>query len=108
MKRSKFTDAQIAFVLKQAEEGTSVAEVCRKAGIAEATFYNWRKKYAGILLGARTCEQLTSNLHAVTLEVAAEEMFEELTRISAPGLLDYPYGFVSDWSGVRHWQRLGT
>ena len=49
MKRSKFTDAQIAFVLKQVEEGTSVAEVCRKAGIAEATFYNWRKKYAGLM-----------------------------------------------------------
>jgi putative transposase len=49
MRRSKFTDAQIAFVLKQADEGASVAEVCRKAGIAEATFYNWRKKYAGLM-----------------------------------------------------------
>jgi putative transposase len=49
MKKSKFTDAQIAFFLRQAEEGTSVAEVCRKAGIAEATFYNWRKKYAGLM-----------------------------------------------------------
>ena len=49
MKRSKFTEAQIAFVLKQAEDGTSIAEVCRKAGIAEATFYNWRKKYGGLM-----------------------------------------------------------
>lgn len=49
MKKSKFTEAQIAFVLKQAEEGTSIAEVCRKAGIAEATFYNWRKKYGGLM-----------------------------------------------------------
>ena len=49
MKRSKFTEAQIAFVLKQAEEGTSVGEVCRKSGISEATFYNWRKKYAGLM-----------------------------------------------------------
>lgn len=49
MKRSKFKEAQIAFVLKQVEEGTSVAEVCRKAGIAEATFYNWRKKYGGLM-----------------------------------------------------------
>lgn len=49
MKKSKFTEAQIAFVLKQAEDGTSVAEVCRKAGIAEATFYNWRKKYGGLM-----------------------------------------------------------
>lgn len=48
MKRSKFSEAQIAFVLKQAEGGTSVGEVCRKAGISEATFYAWRKKYAGL------------------------------------------------------------
>ena len=46
MKASKFSEAQIAFILKQAEEGTAVAEVCRKAGISEATFYNWRKRYA--------------------------------------------------------------
>lgn len=49
MKASKFTEAQIAFVLKQADEGTSVAEVCRKAGISEATFYVWRKKYGNLL-----------------------------------------------------------
>ncbi|MBR0662501.1 transposase [Roseomonas oryzicola] len=49
MKKSKFTDAQIAFVLRQAEEGTAIGEVCRKAGISEATFYNWRKKYGGLM-----------------------------------------------------------
>ena len=49
MKRSKFTEAQIAFILGQAEEGTAIGEVCRKAGISEATFYNWRKKYAGLM-----------------------------------------------------------
>ena len=49
MKRSKFSEAQIAFILRQAEEGTAVAEVCRKSGISEATFYAWRKKYAGLL-----------------------------------------------------------
>ena len=49
MKKSKFTDAQIAFVLRQAEEGTATGEVCRKAGISEATFYNWRKKYGGLM-----------------------------------------------------------
>lgn len=47
MKKSKFTDTQIAFVLRQAEEGAAIEEVCRKAGISEATFYNWRKKYGG-------------------------------------------------------------
>jgi len=49
MKRSKFTEAQIAFVLKQADEGSAVGEVCRKAGISEATFYNWRKRYGGMM-----------------------------------------------------------
>ena len=49
MKASKFSEAQIAFVLRQAEEGTAIGEVCRKAGISEATFYNWRKKYAGLM-----------------------------------------------------------
>lgn len=49
MKASKFSEAQIAFVLKQAEDGTAIGEVCRKVGISEATFYNWRKRYAGLM-----------------------------------------------------------
>src|SRR6476620_925567 len=49
MKASKFSEAQIAFILKQGEDGVAVAEVCRKAGISDATFYNWRKKYAGLM-----------------------------------------------------------
>lgn len=49
MKRSKYSEAQIAFVLKQAEDGTASGEVCRKTGIGEATFYAWRKKYAGLM-----------------------------------------------------------
>ena len=44
MKASKFTDAQKAFIIKQAEDGTPVVEVCRKAGISTATFFNWKKK----------------------------------------------------------------
>jgi putative transposase len=49
MKASKFTDAQKAFIIKQGEEGTPVAEICRKAGISQATYFNWKKKYAGLL-----------------------------------------------------------
>lgn len=45
MKASKFTEARIAFVLKPADEGPAVAEIGRKAGISEATFSNWRKRY---------------------------------------------------------------
>jgi putative transposase len=48
MKRSKFTESQIIFALKQAETGVKVEEVCRKMGISEATFYNWKKKYGGL------------------------------------------------------------
>ena len=48
MKKSKFTESQIVFALQQAETGVAVAEVCRKLGISEATFYNWKKKYGGV------------------------------------------------------------
>jgi putative transposase len=56
MKKTKFTEAQIVFALKQAEAGTRVDEVCRKMGISEATFYNWKKKYGG--LGVRELHRL--------------------------------------------------
>lgn len=49
MKRSKFSEQQIAFILRQAEEGTAVEEVCRKAGISVQTYYRWRKKYGGLM-----------------------------------------------------------
>src|ERR1700704_787415 len=49
MKKSRFSEQQIAFVLRQAEEGMPVAEVCRNAGISEASFYSWRKKYGGLV-----------------------------------------------------------
>ena len=49
MKASRFTDAQKAFVIKQGEEGKPVAEICREVGISQATYFNWRKKYAGLM-----------------------------------------------------------
>ena len=48
MKKSKFTEEQIAFALRQAESGTRVAEVCRKMGVAEQTYFRWKKKYGGL------------------------------------------------------------
>jgi putative transposase len=48
MKKSKFSEEQIAFALRQAESGTRVAEVCRKMGISEQTFFRWKKKYGGL------------------------------------------------------------
>jgi putative transposase len=48
MPRRRFTEEQIGFALRQAESGTPVPEVCRKLGIAEATFYRWKKQFAGL------------------------------------------------------------
>ena len=48
MKRSRYTEEQIAFALKQAELGAPILEVCRKMGVSDATFYNWREKYGGL------------------------------------------------------------
>jgi len=48
MKKSQFTSEQIVFALRQAESGTPIAEVIRKMGICEQTFYRWKKKYIGM------------------------------------------------------------
>jgi putative transposase len=49
MKKSSFTDEQISFALKQADTGTPIADITRKMGVSEQTFYRWKKKYAGLL-----------------------------------------------------------
>jgi len=46
MKRSKFSEEQVAYARRQAESGTPVGVVCRQLGVSEATFYTWKKKYA--------------------------------------------------------------
>ena len=46
MKRSKFSEEQVAYALRQAESGTPVGDVCGQLGVSEATFYAWKKKYA--------------------------------------------------------------
>jgi putative transposase len=64
IKRSKFTETQIIFALKQSETGVKVEKVCRKMGISEATFYSWKKECGG--LGAselrRLCQMEEKNI----------------------------------------------
>ena len=78
-------EAQIAFVLKQAEEGTAIGEVCRKAGISEATFYSWRKKYGGLgVADVRRMKQLEAENKRLKQMVADlsldKEMLQEVVR----------------------------
>ena len=77
MKRSKFTEEQIAFALKQAELGTAVEEVCRKMGISDATFYKWRKKYGGLgpseLRRLRQLEEENSKLKRLVADLSLDK-----------------------------------
>jgi putative transposase len=85
VKRSKFTEAQIAFILRQAEEGTSVAEVCRKAGISQATYFNWKKKYAGLMPSEmkrlRQLEEENGRLKRIVADLSLDkEMLQDVIR----------------------------
>jgi putative transposase len=77
MKKSKFTEQQIAFALKQAELGTPVEEVCRKVGISDATFYNWKKKYGGLgpseLRRLRQLEEENSKLKKLVADLSLDK-----------------------------------
>ena len=76
MKRSKFSEQQIAFILRQAEEGTAVGEVCRKAGISEATYYNWRKKYAGLMPSEMKRLRQLEEENAKLKRIVADQMLD--------------------------------
>ncbi|EBB6884335.1 IS3 family transposase, partial [Salmonella enterica] len=85
MKKTRYTEEQIAFALKQAEIGTRVGEVCRKMGISEATFYNWKKKFAGPgvteLRRLRQLEDENQQLKKLVAELSLDkEMLQEVLK----------------------------
>ena len=85
MKASKFTDAQKAFILKQGADGMPVADICRKAGISQATYFNWKKKYDGLLPDEmRRLKQLedeTNKLKKVVADLSLDkEMLQDVIR----------------------------
>ena len=92
MKTSKFTEAQIAFALKQAELGTKVEEVCRKLGISEATFYNWKKRYGGVgpseLRRMRQLEEENAKLKRLVADLSLDKAM--LQDVLSKKLLSLP------------------
>lgn len=83
MKRKKFTDEQIYNILSQAEAGMAVEEVCRKFGIANATFYRWKERYGGLLPSEvkrlRLLEEENQRLKKLVAELALDKaMLQEV------------------------------
>ena len=76
MKRSRFTETQIISILKEADAGMSVKELCRKRGISDATFYNWKSRYGGMsaseLKRLREIEQENAKLKRMYADLALE------------------------------------
>ena len=85
MKKSRFSEQQIAFILRQAEEGTTVEEVCRKAGISQATYYNWKAKYGGLMPSEmkrlKQLEEENGKLKKLVADLALDkEMLQDVIR----------------------------
>ena len=85
MKKSKFTEEQIAYVLRQVESGTPPADVCRQLGVSEATSYIWKKKYAHLgvseLRKLRSLEEENARLKRVVADLTLDKhMLAEALR----------------------------
>jgi putative transposase len=85
MKASQFSDAQKAFIIKQGEDGTTVAEICRKAGISQATYFNWKKKYSGLMPSEmkrlRELEQENARLKKIVADLTLDrEMLQDVIK----------------------------
>jgi putative transposase len=85
MKASKFTDAQKAFIIRQGEEGTPVADLCRQAGISQATYFNWKKRYGGLMPSEmkrlRELEEENSRLKRIVADLSLDkEMLQDVIK----------------------------
>ena len=85
MKRSRFTEEQIAFALQQQELGTPVEEICRKLGIAQATFFNWKKRFSGLgpseLRRLRQLEEENTRLKKLVADLSLDKiMLQDVVR----------------------------
>ena len=108
MKKSRFTEQQIAFALRQVETGTKVSEVCRKMGVAEATFYNWKKKYGGLgvseLRRLKQLEEENRQLKKLVADLSLDKQM--LQDVIAKKLWSQPErgAWPSTWMGLIVWE----
>ena len=85
MKKSRFSEEQIGFALKQQELGTPVKEICRKLGIAQATFFNWKKRFSGLgpseLRRLRQLEEENTRLKKLVADLSLDKiMLQDVVR----------------------------
>jgi putative transposase len=85
MRKSRFTEEQIAYAIRQVEQGTPAAELCRKLGISEQTFYTWKKRFAGMGVGelkrVRQLEEENRRLKSVVADLTLDKhMLQEVLR----------------------------
>jgi putative transposase len=85
MKKSRYSPEQVAFALRQADSGSHVAEVCRKMGISEQTFYRWKKRYAGMGVGEvrrlRVLEEENRKLKQLVADLSLDkQMLQDVLR----------------------------
>ena len=76
MKKQRFTEAQIIAVLKEQEAGTKAADLCRKHGISEATFYNWKAKFGGMEVSEAKRLKALEEENAKLKKLLAEQMLD--------------------------------
>jgi putative transposase len=88
MKKSRFTEEQIAFALRQAESGVPIVEVCRKMGVSEQTFYRWKKLYAGMgVAELRRLKQLEEENRKLKTLVADLSLDKQILQDALKGKL---------------------
>ncbi len=88
MKKSRFTDSQIVSILKQAEAGTPVADLCREYGMSSASFYQWRSKYGGMDASLmRRLKELEAENARLKKMYAEERIKSELRQEALEGKL---------------------